>query len=75
MGERAEQAALGYFMAWIKAMAEGDQWVSFHSRILDGTNGGIATVRIKVDDVVLAVVPDPVSRQMHAAMAAGSDGP
>lgn len=70
MGERAEQAALGYFMAWVKAMAEGDPWVSFHSRMLDGTNGGIASVRIKVDGVVLAVIPDPASQQMHKAMAA-----
>lgn len=74
MGERAEQAALGYFMAWIKAMTEGDQWVRFHSRILDGTNGGIASVRIKVDDVVLAVVPDPASQAMQAAHIDGSEG-
>lgn len=64
MGEQAEQAALGYFMAWVKAMSEGDQWVKFHSRILDGTKGGIASVRIEVDGVVLAVVPDPASQAM-----------
>lgn len=67
MNQRAEQAALGYFMAWVKAMAEGDQWVRFHSRILDGDHGGIASVRIEVDGVVLAVVPDPASQAMLKA--------
>lgn len=61
-------------MAWIKAMSEGDQFVKFHSRFIDGTNGGIASVRVEVDGVVLAVIPDPASQQMHAAMAARNDG-
>lgn len=68
MADRAsEQAALGLFLAWIRAKAEGDQFVRFHSRFLDGTNGGIKCVRIEVDGVVLAVVPDPASQAMLKA--------
>ena len=65
--ERAEQAALGYFMGWIKAMTEGDQWVRFHSRVTDGDRGGIHSLRIEVDGVLLAVIPDPISAPNRAA--------
>lgn len=65
MDERAEQAALGYFHAWIRATTEGDQWVKPKGRIIDGTNGGIHSVRIEVDGVVLAVIPDPAFQAMQ----------
>jgi hypothetical protein len=69
--DRANQAAMGYFWAWIKAMSEGDQFVRPHSRIIDGDRGGIHSVRFEVDGQLLMVVPwDPDYRPRGVSMPA-----
>lgn len=66
----AEQAAMGYFAAWMRAHSDGgrDPFIRFHSRFLDGTNGGYHSVRIEVDGVILAVMPDSAARAMEAGI-------
>lgn len=56
MSTQADQAALGYLWAWLKAKAEGDTVVRDFGAIGNG-DGGINCVRVKVRDTVLSITP------------------